>query len=138
MGYGNAEHFFDEMNKKSEDVIRKNYYRKRDNRGEASRNISFEERGKMKIAMNILVPKYLTPLLIGKNGASVREMENKTNCTITFWKKDIPNINLENEEDASIVQLMGTTGECLEAFKTIMKKIMLLESTLNDKKIGRM
>jgi len=42
------------------------------------KNISFEDRGIMKIGIDILVPKYLTSILIGKNGENIKVIQEKS------------------------------------------------------------
>lgn len=54
---------------------------------DSSNNFSFEEKGIMKISIDILVPDYLVSLLIGKNGETTRSIMNKSGSLITFQKE---------------------------------------------------
>jgi hypothetical protein len=52
-----------------------------------SNNISYEEKGVMKISNDIIVPDYLVSLLIGKSGEIIRGIMNKSGCMIAFQKE---------------------------------------------------
>lgn len=59
------------------------------NEKDPSSNISYEEKGVMKISTSILVPDYLVSLLIGKNGENIKGIMNKSGSMITFAKEVI-------------------------------------------------
>jgi len=50
-------------------------------------NLSYEEKGLMKISIDIIVPDYLVSLLIGKKGETIRGIMNKSGSMITFQKE---------------------------------------------------
>jgi hypothetical protein len=52
-----------------------------------SNNLSYEEKGLMKISIDIIVPDYLVSLLIGKKGETIRGIMNKSGSMITFHKE---------------------------------------------------
>lgn len=52
-----------------------------------SNNISYEEKGIIKISNDIIVPDYLVSLLIGKNGECIRGIMTKSGSMITFQKE---------------------------------------------------
>ena len=54
-----------------------------------SNNVSYEEKGIIKISTDIIVPDYLVSLLIGKNGECIRGIMNKSGSMINFQKEVI-------------------------------------------------
>jgi hypothetical protein len=54
-----------------------------------STNISYEDKGIIKISTDIIVPDYLVSLLIGKNGECIRNIMNKSGSMINFQKEVI-------------------------------------------------
>ena len=54
---------------------------------DASNNLSYEEKGLMKIAIDVIVPDYLVSLLIGKKGETIRGIMNKSGSMISFQKE---------------------------------------------------
>ena len=47
-------------------------------------NCSYEEGGVMKATVNIVVPRYLVSLLIGKDGESVKRLNYDSGCIFRF------------------------------------------------------
>jgi transcription antitermination factor NusA-like protein len=56
---------------------------------DSTTNISYEDKGIMKISNDIIVPDYLVSLLIGKNGETIRGIMGKSGSMITFQKEVI-------------------------------------------------
>jgi len=54
---------------------------------DSSNNLSYEEKGVTKIAIDMIVPDYLVSLLIGKKGETIRGIMNKSGSMISFQKE---------------------------------------------------
>lgn len=59
----------------------------RDHKRDPLSNLSYEEKGIMKISVDMIVPDYLVSLMIGKNGNCIKTIMGKSGALINFQKE---------------------------------------------------
>jgi len=89
----------------------------------------------MKIGIDILVPKYLTSILIGKNGENIKVIQEKSSASINFSKEDKGRYTLEEGEDGKRCRIVGSMDDTVYAFKLLLEDIVRWENKLNGKRV---
>lgn len=104
-------------------------------RRDVTRNSHFlDPKGDLKITISSLVPNYLVPYIIGKNGEVIRSIETKTSCSVSFQKETKHDHNVINTAEgirARICSLVGTPNSVKEAFGLLIEEIVKLEKNIN-------
>jgi hypothetical protein len=91
-----------------------------------------DAKGEVKINISAIVPSYLVPYLIGKNGEVIKSIVQKTGCYISFHKEnDSLPINTNEGIRGRLVSFVGTAAANTEAFSLLLEEIIKLESHIN-------
>lgn len=98
-----------------------------------SNNISYEEKGVVKISNDIIVPDYLVSLLIGKNGETTRGIMNKSGAMIIFQKENYDDLKVTTVDGVlgRLCNIKGSVQQNCMAIQLINEMIVKLESSLN-------
>jgi hypothetical protein len=94
--------------------------------GNGSKRKSDSPRKDTSIAVDVTVPDRMVSRLIGKKGEHVKNMIDKSGCSITFHK-NFEGVFTPEGEEARLCTLKGNTGSISIAVRTILEQVSKLE-----------
>ena len=94
--------------------------------GNGSKRKSISPRKDTTISIDVTVPDRMVSRLIGKKGEHVKNMIDKSGCSITFHKT-FESVYTPEGEEARLCTLKGNTGSISIAVRTILEQVNKLE-----------